>query len=436
MIHRHILAKTRKHVLNYLYIGLFLLFTIPAGIALAAAKVDNLTITADQNEINVEIYRGSGDTIFIWHPHERGIQAIDKTFARQLAANGIEVWLTDLLEAYFLPNTASNMDRLPASGFAALIMEAKKTGKKIIVAASGRAAIPLLRGVRQWQLKQRDSGKLLGAVLLSPKLFIETPDPGLSGKFMPIVKATTIPVVILQPNKSPWFWKLGDTISALQTGGSEVFIWPLKGVRDRFYFRPDAFEQEKKLGENFYQKLLQSSSLLTRLPKTTRHAAELSNTAPEIRVGKKDRKLGLYKGEPTPPPLVLPDLNGKQFNLKSLKGKVVLVNFWASWCPPCVHEMPSMQRLAMYFQQKPFAIVAVNMAEDKDTINKFLNTRVSVTFPIIMDKDGTALKSWKVFAFPTSYVLDKKGNIRYALFGGVDWDSPDIKNKINQLINE
>lgn len=135
------------------------------------------------------------------------------------------------------------------------------------------------------------------------------------------------------------------------------------------------------------------------------------------------------------PPLALPDLTGKQQNIDAYRGRVVLVNFWASWCPPCVHEMPSMQRLALRWRDKPFALVAVNMGEDAKTVRAFA-TKVKVDFPIWLDRDGAALRRWKVFAFPTSFVLDRSGKIRYALYGALDWETPETMAKIAALFAE
>ena len=393
----------------------------------------------NETEINIEKFPATGKTLFIWQPHERGIQKIDQQLARQLAQHNIEVWLVDLLEAYFLPNTASNMDRLSGDGFQKLITAAVATRKKVVIGGSGRGAIPVLRGVRDWQLANTNQNKILtqfsGVVLLSPKLFVETPEPGTAARFMPIVKATDAPIYILQPNKSPWFWKLKQTSDALQTSGSDIYTKVLPGLRDRFYFRPDAFEHEQQATTVLWKELKLATQLLT-VQKSRSHSPATKLTETSASRGKQERKLQTFKGDPNPPPLDLAQLNGKILKLDSLKGQVVLVNFWATWCPPCVHEMPSMQRLSDKFKNEPFTILGVNMAETNAEVENFLTTRVKVDFPIVMDKDGQALKDWRVFAFPTSYVLDKQGKIRYALFGSVEWDNPDIVAKIQQLIEE
>jgi len=172
------------------------------------------------------------------------------------------------------------------------------------------------------------------------------------------------------------------------------------------------------------------------LPYKKRHAIKIETKNSNVTTGKKERTLSIYKGNTTPKRLVLNNINNKEVDLSKFKGNVVLVNFWASWCPPCVHEMPSMQRLQDRFFAKGFTILGVNMAEDEETVRHFLKTKVAVQFPILFDSDGAALKDWGVFAFPTSYVIDKKGEIRYYLYGGVDWETEDILKKITLLLNE
>ena len=186
----------------------------------------------------------------------------------------------------------------------------------------------------------------------------------------------------------------------------------------------------------FAQVIHQSMQLLNSVNNKPRTASTNQLKAVNIREGKKDRYLQPYQGDPEPPSLRLPRLGGATIDLKQFKNQVVLVNFWATWCPPCVHEMPSMQRLSEKLTGDPFEILGVNIAEDKPTVENFLQTKINVDFPILMDIDGHALRQWNVMAFPTSFIIDKQGKIRYALFGSIDWDTAEIINKLELLIKE
>lgn len=135
------------------------------------------------------------------------------------------------------------------------------------------------------------------------------------------------------------------------------------------------------------------------------------------------------------PALNLPALDGGRLGLEQLRGKVVLVNFWAVWCPPCRKEMPSMARLADKMAGRPFALVGVNVGESPEDIRAFLK-QVPVNFPIVLDAEGQSLKAWQVFAFPTSYVLDRKGRLRLGLFGSIEWDSPEALARLEALLSE
>lgn len=142
--------------------------------------------------------------------------------------------------------------------------------------------------------------------------------------------------------------------------------------------------------------------------------------------------LKLWKGGPTPP-LALNDLNGKLHKLEEYRGKVVMVQFWATYCPPCLKEMPSMMRLQTKLAGKPFVILAVNMGETKKEVKDFL-AKVNADFTILMDSDGKALGSWKIFVAPSTFLVDPKGNIRYALQGGAEWDAPEYLQKIVEML--
>ena len=135
------------------------------------------------------------------------------------------------------------------------------------------------------------------------------------------------------------------------------------------------------------------------------------------------------------PAMTLMALDGDRVDLARLRGKVVLVNFWATWCPPCRKEMPSMNRLAARMADRPFAILGVNMGDSPDAIRAFLK-QVPVAFPILLDPDGTQLQPWQVVAFPTSYVVDRRGQIRLGLFGSIEWDGPEAVAALEQVLAE
>lgn len=141
-----------------------------------------------------------------------------------------------------------------------------------------------------------------------------------------------------------------------------------------------------------------------------------------------------YEAKGPTPPLVLMDLQGIEHDLNQYKGQVVLVNFWATWCPPCRIEMPSMWRLKQKLKDKPFVILAVDMGEPEAYVNAFLPDKMKRDFVVLMDKDGVALRSWNVIAFPTTYIIDTDGKIRYALFGSLEWDDARVVEVIRKLL--
>jgi thiol-disulfide isomerase/thioredoxin len=137
------------------------------------------------------------------------------------------------------------------------------------------------------------------------------------------------------------------------------------------------------------------------------------------------------------PELALKDGDGRAHSLSGLRGKVVLVNFWATWCPPCRREMPSMQRLYQRFPRGHFEILAVNAGEDDGTIFAFTGTLESApTFPLLLDLDGRAMRQWPVKGLPTSFVVDKRGRIALRAVGGRDFDSPAVVAQVQALISE
>ena len=132
------------------------------------------------------------------------------------------------------------------------------------------------------------------------------------------------------------------------------------------------------------------------------------------------------------PPLALKDLGGKSHTLEDYRGKVVLLNFWASWCTPCLIEMPAMQRLETAFPDTAFTVLAVNVKESREKAWRF-QKMLDVNFSVLLDTKGQAAENWNVAVYPTSYLIDGTGQIRYMAYGSLDWDSAAIKQVIETL---
>ena len=130
----------------------------------------------------------------------------------------------------------------------------------------------------------------------------------------------------------------------------------------------------------------------------------------------------------------LSDMSGQQVSLSQFKGKVVLLNFWATWCPPCREEMPSMERLYNDFREKGLVILAVNVEENgHQVVSKFLQGN-PYTFPILLDDKNVATQQYGVFRFPESFLIDRNGNVVEKIIGGRNWLSGPTFKKIKFLL--
>ena len=410
----------------------FVVLAVASGIASATGHFD--IKLKDGTTVTVEAHAAPGKSLVLWLPSGFGKFAGETQVAERLAALGVEVWQADLLEARFLPPVESSLEKIPDGDVAELIDAAAKTGKRVYLLTTARGGIVGLRGAQAWQKRNPTSNVLGGALLLHPNLFLGPPEPGKEAEYHPSTAQTRLPVYILQPEQSPWRWRLEATQKELERGGSKVFTRVLTDVRDRFYFRPDATSVEEDVANRLAGMLRDSIQALSDVKLAEVPAARTSKTPAAKATASTERKLRPYKGNPVPPSLKLTDLDGKVHDLADYQGKVVLVNFWASWCPPCVKEMPSMQRLKEKMAGKPFVILAVNMAEPENEVRDFLTTKVKVDFPILMDRDGAALKTWKVFVFPTSFVVGPDGTMRYGLYGELEWDAEEAIRVMDSLL--
>jgi thiol-disulfide isomerase/thioredoxin len=158
-------------------------------------------------------------------------------------------------------------------------------------------------------------------------------------------------------------------------------------------------------------------------------AAALAATAGPARAA---GVLADWKGPPAAPPIDLYTPSGDPFTLASLLGKVVLVNFWATWCEPCVTEMPSLQRVRDQLAPR-FEVLGVNYQEGPARIKTFVD-RSGITFPIVRDTDGAVAKAWSARIFPASYLVDRAGHVKHVLIGGADWTGPTLVSTIRALL--
>ena len=135
------------------------------------------------------------------------------------------------------------------------------------------------------------------------------------------------------------------------------------------------------------------------------------------------------------PALALKDLQGTTRSLKEWRGKVLVVHFWATWCEPCVAEMPALMRLKDELRNEPFEVVTVNLGEADTRIQNFYG-KLGVDFVTLLDRDGDAKKKWKVGGVPMSFVVGADGRARYRHFGEIDWTSADVLAKFSALTRE
>lgn len=129
---------------------------------------------------------------------------------------------------------------------------------------------------------------------------------------------------------------------------------------------------------------------------------------------------------PAPDVTVVSLANGTPLKLSDLKGKVILLNFWATWCPPCREEMPSMVKLNSFMAGKPFQMVAISIDEGgKQAVDSFFKES-GFTLPTYFDESGASTKSYGITGVPETFIIDKQGILVKKIIGGAAWDSPEV----------
>ena len=130
---------------------------------------------------------------------------------------------------------------------------------------------------------------------------------------------------------------------------------------------------------------------------------------------------------------ILQDLNGNKVSMEDYRGKIVFLNFWATWCPPCRVEMPSMEKLYNEFKSKDFTILAIDLQEDAATVKTF-KEQYKLNFPILLDSDGSVALIYGAMSIPTTYLIDRDGYLLGGALGPRDWATEDAFELINHLL--
>ena len=157
----------------------------------------------------------------------------------------------------------------------------------------------------------------------------------------------------------------------------------------------------------------------------------LLGVVPAVRA--QGRGMSAVTALPPAPTLRLPDADDKPIDLAGYRGKVVLVNFWATWCPPCRKEFPSLGRVRKLFKATEFEVLAVNVGEDPETVFSFAATP---DFPVLFDRDSQAMARWSVKGLPTTLAVDRRGRVALRATGGREFDDPVIVGQLRELINQ
>ncbi len=132
------------------------------------------------------------------------------------------------------------------------------------------------------------------------------------------------------------------------------------------------------------------------------------------------------------PELKLSNMDGVATDLRNLRGRWVMVHFWASWCGPCRKEIPSIQRLSKYLASKDIVLVMVNTAEKEDDVTSFL-FGAAPDLDTLMDSDGVVTNLWQPRGLPSSFFVDPAGNLRYVALGGRAWNTKPYRRFIRSL---
>lgn len=387
----------------------------------------------DDTEISITKFGKDGDRV-LWIPSEYGVNK-NKHYSilRSLAALQHEVWLAELHESYFIPAGRSSYTKIPVDDISRLIEKSMpEDNRKLFIVSTGRAAVLSVLALNKWQAKTGGNKNFGGIVMIHPSFQADTPTPGTAMEYLPLVDATQLPIFIIQPKKSNKYWYLNALVSRLSDSGSKVYTQIIEQASDGYHVRPETSNAEIQMAKMLPEHIARAILLLS---KTEVEVQQQHRQDKVWKVSSIAETLQPYPGSTRAQPLELDDIDGNSHSLEDYRGKIVVLNFWATWCPPCVEEIPSLGRLQQAFSDEDLVVLSVDIGESRKEVDAFLQ-QVPADFPVLLNPDGTTVKQWKIIAFPTTFVIDRGGFIKLAYFGGLEWDHPDVVQQLQGLVKQ
>lgn len=382
---------------------------------LSAETADETVAVPLSGQMETSIHRfGQASQRILWFS-SAATQEADFNLAKQLARHDLEIWLTPLQakSKKQAAKPAIAKDLKPAA--LAELIEASLPSQakdKLYIFGIGESATAVLEGLSTWQELRGQSTQLAGLVLAYPHWPTKNAAPKLK-----------LPIYLFQTTDTPQLEKMESLVTALEQNGSTVYSELMNDTTDGF-LQGQADSEEELLQLSVFP--AQFTQALDTLAKTALKPQPLAVPANTANTSKLDEPpLEKHPTQSLAPDLGLPDLTGKIQDLKDYRGKVVLLNFWATWCPPCIKEIPSLNNLQKQFSKDEFIVLSVDVGEELKDIQTFLE-HVPAEYPVLVDTSSSLTEAWQLQAFPSTYIIDRQGRLRYQYFGGLEWDEPEL----------
>lgn len=385
--------------------------------------------------VNMLQYDSHGKSLFLIFPSERGLREGMVPVVKVMTEDGYDVWAADLHATYMLPRSRSSIAKFDTADGVAILRRAKAKGfKEVFIATQGRGTRYALKTARRWQEQMGSPDILKGLVFSLPNLIDGRPNMGEKASYLPLAYQSNLPIYILMPEYSTKYARSREIADVLESGGSSVFLHAFRGVKGGFQSRPEEQLTERDLNAKAQLPTIMKFAMsvmrdIQPPPMPVGHSARIQQAEP---AAFREPNLYPFKGNITPPSLALDVFQQAPFDLSKVNDEVVLVNFWATWCGPCVEEIPSLSRLVEHMKGKPFRVVTVNIGEPEDVIARFVE-KIPLNFPILLDRSGSAVRDWNVYAYPSNFLIDRNGKIQYAYRGALEWDSEAVISTIESL---